>query len=552
MTIDGNAYTNSFIRTGKYSNDPASGGSRIDISKDAAALCVQVFGKGDKIVLHKDAYTFDDLEMDGEDSVIAVNGNYYGLNFGDGTHHDNSSAVLNAAPVHWMYSDDSMRSRIVINGDVLINGGAYKIKPDTGETLFELENASMAWKRDSTGSYKSFIPCYKDFTGTTEGYKDFLVKNKANTGGFLNLFQLWTPYQADVETWLSQIDTIRHNNTDPTINDYFKFGLDSKIPPKITGYASYEMAANDTIYDMQDTVSASYISEMLHESLYSPDIFKDVNTGVNSHQNWWDDFKNISSSDPFEWQSKYWSAAPGTNTVSGSLQILGNDLYRSISQFAYRDYPIDYDGTAVTTDPDIKSKLKSLFYTWRDTLKKRYGTSGINPNAHILYYTTTGVSDIDIFKDIDDEVKKPGATISHSDYYLVVNESPEKTIVVSNQFNGIIFTTGCVKVSPGATVNGSIIAAGRGCKLDPVNKTWTLDGSSSDYDDITTLNPTRLPIVTDYDRNDPSQSNVGELDAGNYAGVRFEPGGSSTVTFTNRTDLMTNMDASGIHVRDIF
>jgi hypothetical protein len=77
MRIEGNAFVRNFIRTGKYMDyvndadlDLKSDDSTINIIGSAIAQCVQVFGKNDRITVMKDAFTFDDVEMNGENSQL--------------------------------------------------------------------------------------------------------------------------------------------------------------------------------------------------------------------------------------------------------------------------------------------------------------------------------------------------------------------------------------------------------------------------------------------------------------------------------------------------
>ena len=99
--------------------------------------------------MYRNAYTFVDLEINSENSILFINGSYVGLTKGreDGelTPHDNLSGIVNSAIIHNLLSEPSQKSRIFIGGDVIVPGGTMRINPENGEAIGQIEDASTAW-----------------------------------------------------------------------------------------------------------------------------------------------------------------------------------------------------------------------------------------------------------------------------------------------------------------------------------------------------------------------------------------------------------------------
>ncbi len=550
LYINGSAYTNSLIRTGAYSNSLIRTGtysnnsdnSVIHVLKDAVALRVQVFGKGDKIVVHDNAYTFDDLEMDGEDSVIAVNGNYYGLSYSDSLN-DASSAVINAAPVHWLYSPDSLKSRIVINGDVLINGGVFKIDPGTGDKRYELENGAFAYKKD--GSIYDYIPFYKEFDDSPYATKEDKTINYINTlrapggyGGFLNLFQLCSKVdEGNIQNWLEAIDAVRGRYPNDIFNAPTKYPL--SIPKQLSGFCNCCVAANDTMYFLNsDTYSYDGTSNVGFKPIrYKPDLPEILNQDM-EYSTYWDNLFNISND--ASWKLFYGSSIGTPNSVTSKLSTLGSKLYDKISVLATRDYPVKQPlgvSNKINTNFNIytkNNKAKPIFSYWMDSIDSKCGGIGEAPAQHILHYTGSAYGGS---INICNVIKSYG--VANTDYFLVINEDPTNEIIVDNVFNGIICTNGRVRIKDGALITGSIIAAGN--DYDSSNK---ITGSIAEYNH-TTLQPVHMPEI--------NSANVDQLDKGYFAGVYFDSGNHSSVIFPGRQALLNNIYLyTHINLEDIF
>jgi len=565
LSVNGNAYSRGMIRTGKYNNieDP----STIYVYKDAIANGINIFGKNQKIVVGRNAYTFDDLELNGENSVIAVNGSYIGLsNNISAQNHDESSAIINNAIVHNPGSDDSLKSRIVINGDVIINGGAFRLDPtnideDTkvlsvDQRTPQIEDASVVAADDGFFSpkYKEYLDGIANNTITypdpfpekvTEQnyYHKWLFDNRSNAIGFANLIQRWTPKiidftdetttAADVVTnllpWITTVDNTRYafslDTANAGRNDTFEY--DSPLGTSISGFCHYEIGANDDIYFMENGVSKIDKIKFINNDFFIDNI-KDhpadnpADEEINKYwKNFWGD---LPAAD--EWK--------GVGTASGDplstkLTEIKNMLLPKTTIFASRDY--DYDVNEINnTNNDAEDSPNNLFLTIGDKLNASYPTGVvpsilIDKNSYVFNYPLgqTGTINIsDVISNRASIYRTNGVFISDQEeeefknkYFLFINNSPSLELKIMGKVNGIIYSMGKVVIEDGAEVTGSIIAAGNG--YTDTAPYYLNDQSSASGDQY-------LPKIKG------NGDNLSRLDDGSYAGVYFNEPISTILT----------------------
>jgi hypothetical protein len=124
-----------------------------------------------------------------------------------------------------------------------------------------------------------------------------------------------------------------------------------------------------------------------------------------------------------------------------------------------------------------------------------------------------------------------------TEYFLILNLDTDREIVIATDpdtgtdtVNGIIFTMGKVSISNGATVNGSIIAAGRGYDPNSKVKGSAADSYYFDHDSDASTPPvkmTRLPRVV-------GDTNISNFESWDYAALVIENG---NIHFPGRTNL---------------
>ena len=506
MRIRGNAYSRSFIRTGQYSG--ASDASSIFVYKDAIAQCLQIFGRGQRIAVMRNAYTFDDLEVNGEDSVLAVNGSYFGLSDGsDGSYHDNSSAIINSATLHYLNSPDSQKSRIVVNGAVMLNGGTFRINEASGDTLYQIEDASIAWFTDPLNPspvYKNApVPLPSDTT-----YVDWLEDNGYDlTGkGFGNLFQTFNmmPWNMDSTTadsnfnsWLAKIDAARQAGNSNISSNY-----DLVKPDKIQGFSNYVLASNDDMYFMKKNNEND--SELKKAQLLSNNFIVDNILPPDTYSSWnnyWDYYVDNS----YAWNGGYCTEIPG---------ILNNIMKPKLLHQANIFVEREIVGNTVKSGGEVvKHKSDNVFNKLETSLAELISTSPSNP--YIIEPSDGAYSEA---LDGTANLSNPGYPYNdlvinpwaQGQYFLIVNDDPNLELVLDGTtFNGIIFTTGKVILKNGAVVNGAIVAAGKG--YDSVNG---VEGSAAETSEIG-----GVPMMIRAPRIKEDGSNIGVLDSGGYAAV---------------------------------
>jgi len=482
MRIAGNAYSRSFIRTGEYSK--ADDNSDIYILRDAVAQGIHVFGRNDRLVVLRNAYTFDDLEMNGENSILAVNGSFFGLSRGGtNSNHDESSAVVNSSPIHHSNSNISLTSRIIINGAVMINGSTFRIDPFTGEAKYEIEDASTAWL-DGSPLYKS---CPPDLIHGT--YKDWILANgyDERSMGFGNIFNAGMPISTsmDIEAadmaisgWIDEINAVRKegwNEWNPAI----------RPADEVQGYSNYEMAANDTMYMMnkENEFRSRITRALVLKDRYEIDNIDPPEGEV------WNDFWNDALS--ASWNGGY------CEMVRDKLDnVLRPRLMSLTEKFIIREFEESGTGREI-----IEHKPTKIF-------------------NNILHALNNLPSNPCIIRPVNGDLGS--YSFEEDKYYLVVNDNPDLTLHINGMtFNGIIFTTGKVVLGNNAIVNGAIIAAGRG--YDPDSSKGYIDGSACELDASGTF-AARTPRV------EIDGSNLEVLDNGGYSAV-YCSGGFVNVSF---------------------
>lgn len=500
--MDGNTYTRSFIRTGLYGG--AEGGSEIHVGQDAVAQCIQAFGYDDVIAVYRNAYTFDDIEMNAENSVIAVNGNYFGLSKG-GMHHDESSAIVNSATVYFSNSDESKKSRIVINGDVMLGGGTFRIDPLGVIPPYQIEDASIAWS--------SFMqmPTYKLYDYSEE-YK-YWIRKQNDAHGFGNLFQVWdivTDF-SKIENWVNDVKNARFlpDFTDPAHPKYNI--VDTSKVGSVSGFCNYSMAANDTMYFMDEADESNSSVKQAKNSL---------------------GFFPMDGIDYSQVQGGTWAGYKGK--VYTLLDSMKSTLLPITEDLVARDLakdPTAHNPAASPYELSTSTNKETLF----KCLQTKLNEFDENANTHIIK-VPVGVTTFNINGYISSKNLPTGS----GDYYLVINNYPERDVEVTGSFKGIIFTMGRVIVRTGADINGAIVAAGRGF----TNSGSYVAGSAADSD-----TGDSIPRVMEHGEN------LQQLNDGEYAAVIIE-GSNNTeqaqITFPGRDALVQAFEKLGIDLNSIF
>jgi hypothetical protein len=476
LTIDGNAYVRSFIRSGEY-DQTGPDNSSIKIKGNAVAQSIQIFGENDKLLVYKDAFTFDDLELNGLNSVIAINRHYFGLSNGVVTDdhgnpvkyelHDASSAVVNSAVVHHPDEgslDKAKKSKIVINGNVFINGGTYRVNPLTGEVLFknildasgntiyegspQIEDASTAWNNsDEMPTYKNFTfepgvigPVYHSFN--IDRSNDWIVQQAkaGNAKGYGNLFQYWdTQDDADVENWFNnQVKTAMEKG----------YSNITGVKSKIFGYCSYEMAANGTMYFMNKDADQEDDSQVKRDKvdrkvLKSENDYKKAHYYTDNSINWPDWVYEWNNAMDDSWDNYL-------NRTSALLENLKDPFIAVTADFVSRRY----DWANLNINNTI-NKINGVtkFEKIGDEL------ANLNTGPYDCVITTSEISAMPVNSNGYCPIN---SGLDLDKYYVIVNQDPTITLEIDGEMRGIVYTTGKVVLSPGAYLYGFVIAAGRG------------------------------------------------------------------------------------------
>lgn len=532
LNIYGNAYSRSFIRTGPYSDIEDE--SSIYVFKDAIAQCIQSFANKDAIAVLRNAYTFDDIEINGGESVIAVNGSYFGLSEGGTTsNHDESSAIVNSAIIHQQLSPESKKSRVSIGGDVILGGSTFKLYtegPNIGQAIGTIEDASIAYN-DTEG-----IPHYKFFSGWNVDPYDPIEYHKDirfNSGDIIcefnqfQVFDIFNPFDVsfdestEINSWLNSIKS-----------DIY----DKSAPADLRGFSSYEMVANgDKIYSnplgaglelvyQDDTyISDYYVKNITSNpnplgSYIIDNVFRDDDNTPRFDEDYWDDVDGTNVFDDLFGRSVDPSEGLTGEALdeaqNGLLGVVKTELLNKTERFAGRQYlgdewiaqdlnefdelfeKIDAKGASayilpiINGDPDFPD-----------------GTYDVSE----LFLTRKSIDIYDVCNDSRNAAKAPGGSFNDDNkYFIITNKDPDVHISVSGTFNGIIVTAGKLILEDGASIYGSVIVAGDGRYEDK--------DSDGDIDFIP-----EAKIIED-------ATDVGNMDDGDYAAVKAVAGLSN---FTN-------------------
>ncbi|MCX7921625.1 MAG: hypothetical protein N3B21_06380 [Clostridia bacterium] len=576
LTITGNAYTRSFVRAGNY-GDSSNDNSEIRIYKDVVANGVQVFGKKDRIVIYRNAYTFDDVEMNGEDSVIAINGSYFGLSQGDGTNHDSASAIVNSAVVHHSSSNLSKISRIAVNGDAFINGGTFKLD-STNLAIGQIEDAAVAYSKNEDK------PMYKVYDWTNYGISDYygipwlanprknpwILDHRTEAKGFANLLQLWNiislpdfdtmdalqeqTLNNNVDSWLSKVDTVRNTSsgTNKARDGVNNLIFDNVPRDYITGVcrnliaANYSDIDNNSLFFLNPNGVAGVKEEREIRRAQFPDIsfrIPDAANEIGMPLNFWGDMTNATDYAAIPWAEYTSDLSLHTNSIFNKLNLMRAYLLNVTDDFATREYnyatnipaPVNnvnkilngLKASPASITPSLDGSV-NLFTYLRDEMSGLPGSNVIKINDNVANDATGSTADL--------STVLPGNLYS-STYFLVVNKDPELTFEVTGNFNGIIFSMGKVVLKNGANVTGAIIAAGRGYSPTP-------NGSGQYVDKSAATDNSHMPIV------DQNGNNLSNLDDGEYAGVQFTGAGNAVVRFP-APDPANNLDSRQVLLNEL-
>jgi len=506
----GSIYTRNLLRVGTF-DETGSDKCAVVVDHDVVAQGIQAFGVNDDIVIIRDAYTFDDIEMNGAKSYIAINGNYFGMNLGDGSFHDTSSAVINTSPRYAGPSvNDFTQSRIVINGYTFVNGSTFRM--DGGTVGHKLENVALAWE----GSEPVYIA--ENCTNTVDYINILTSTSHGERNGFSVLLGNvnWTnnaDLESDWQTWSAWISEIRGRASGRT-------NILPSIPSKIKGFCHYAMAANNKLYPANEDnieIPASVVCRVADDV----DGLSDRPLEPYTHDNWYDN-TNISIGIP------------------KGLQNMLSFLESHVHVFARKEYPEEVTGEinylfnsgmiqtgfgSTTEFLRIRDQLDDIDETvWNCVVK--FDDDG----------TDAPMPPVDLVNHLIDNYTDP------TKYFLIINLDPDRELVIkpdpvtgTDTVNGIIFTMGRVSVRNGATVNGSIIAAGRG--YDPVSKVKGSAAGSYDYDHdgdagTPTIKMARLPRIA-------GNTNVINFESWDYAALIIERG---NIHFPGRSALFAQFD----------
>lgn len=549
---DGSAYTASLVRAGIF-NEPVSGShsSTIIVDEDVVAQGIQVFGNDDAVVVLRDAYTFDDIEMNGANSIIAINRNYFGLNYGDDTRHDTSSGILNVAPLYGNgFQNQYMKSRIVINKHVLINGTSFRITdPLTGQASHKIENVGYAFESPFT------FPIYPIYvnapeTYTHEEYETYLRLRKANAKGFSVLINAnWGSSEPEIAKANDPLQVLPEDKEQFLVqeaNNWVSairasigsdYASNSLTFNDITGYCSFAMAANDRLYTvnlLNESASDNDIKRI--PSPASDDSIKcgligDVK-GI-TDANFWDNYR------PASWLA-YTSASASDSGIPTGLNELMSKLKSHVSILASKTYK-DYD----LSDPNNDVISYSLTYGPDGPLMSGIGTyldSEISAaNQYVLRYNNS--MNPDVITELRNKYDDPANGVSYTDFFvLVLNLDPSIDLVINADMKGIVFTLGKLTIessdSTETTLTGAVLAAGRG--YNPSNPK-ILQGSAAHE----IAGESKLPRVNYTPNNGDANNNCELFNNWGYAALELR---GANIQFPGRDELLDeffNQDPTG-------
>jgi hypothetical protein len=274
LNVMGNVYTRSFLRAGDYVVGTTPNwrdivdASEIRVTRDVFAQGVQTFSKESRIYIYGSAFTLDDVEINADDSIIGINGNFVGLSTGinnqtSASNHDESSAILNSGQLHYTLANQPLKSRIVINGDVIVPGVGWKID-NKGVANFPIESGGLIYPKHITSSMLSQdVPAYrhehKFDIKQGASYEKFLYGDSITDisgnsvpygmNGYINIIQAFTPANTSgfwdinngrITEWIKDINSSINSN---------QYGNNLTEPvTSLSGFSSSIIGANDSIY----------------------------------------------------------------------------------------------------------------------------------------------------------------------------------------------------------------------------------------------------------------------------------------------------------------
>ncbi len=515
---DGSAFTRNLLRVGSF-YETGTDKCAIIVDNDVVAQSIQAFGINNDIVIIRDAYTFDDIEMNGADSYIAINGNFFGMNPGDDNFHDTSSAVVNISQMYaYGTVNEYTRSRIVINGYTFINGSTFKMNPD-GTANHKLEDVSLAWQ----GNQPVYIVENKN---DTMDYMTALTSRDRNGFSVLLGDIGWSRNERlneDWATWTEWITEIK------SVVAGMSNTLPSTPPAKIKGFCHNAMAANNTLYPSNVDSLEIPGNVICHANV----------DGLDSQP------LNDYYSDSDWWFNK--------SAVTGIPKGLENMMYlfeSHVSVFARKKYPNSFDG-------DISYNFNSGMIpsggSTTEFLRIRDALDNIDTSlwSCVVKFPEGGNEEpVDLVQHLEDYYGVPSPTPTPSPepspepdpdpekFFLIINLNPNRELVISrDKVNGIIFTMGKLTIENGATLNGAVISAGRG--YDPVSG---VEGSAADSYVLHGERVTRLPRVVE-------DVNIHNFRNGDYAALVIQNGGN--ISFPGRDELFDKFELTAIGFKDI-
>lgn len=538
---EGSAYTASLVRAGIFNEPLTSASAKIIIDDDVVAQGIQVFGNNDSIVVLRDAYTFDDIEMNGANSIIAINRNFFGLNYGDFIRHDTSSGVLNVAPVYGQgFFNEFLKSRIVINKHILVNGTNYRIvDPITGQAGHTTENVGYAWNYSGTFPIS---PIYQDVAEneSSTNYQTFLRGKKSTANGFSVLINAnWGSDAPDLnpaseppnkeeylvseaEQWINKIrssigaDYITNN---VSFND-------------ITGYCSFAIAANNSLYLMDLSPTGETTSEIkripspLSDDTIKCSIAEDVKSI--SSEDFWDIYCNGTKS----W-TEYTSTSPTDNGVPTGLTELLYKLKAHVYVLAGKSYDENNTSNNVIDYSLAYGPNGPLMLSIGDYLDSEIPLT----NKYVLRYDDSMDQNVisELEEKYNDDTDGDGVDdVFYTDYFiLVLNLDPTVDLIIDKDMKGIVFTLGKLTIESDdtteTTVTGAVLAAGRGYNPDdPKN----VIGSAAQMHSAAVSRLPRVNITSD-----PNNSNDNRtlFDSWGYAALELK---GANIEFPGRNDLL--------------
>lgn len=550
LQINGSAFVRSFVRVGKY-GEGINDNSKIRVRNNIVAQSIQAFGNNDEIFTYGDAFTFDDLEMNGTNSVIAVNRNFFGLSRGNeepyaDDYHDASSGIVNSSVVHnpdEASIEDAKKSKVIINGDVFINGGTFRIDPQTGDFLYptifnpvtglpdppgspQIEDASASWYDTEE------IPTYKTFDYPNDGVyhgsginreDDWIYKQyeSGNANGYCNLFQVWDiqatnkkdeiSYGSQIENWFATYVKDAMNKGYADLPDW-KNGYKANSIPKVSGFCHDEMSANGKMYFMikqSNTVPSGYIDQedaskvkraeyvLSSENDYKRSLYYlDSNSSSYKNAPKWTDWSNYTDRNKCDWYNYYLNTVAMLSGLRTPLMDITQDFVKRDYEWQFADIINDYTKNQNNTDTQFNYIGDELLGANKDVNDCVITSNEIDINP------TFPISAKGNYLIADYINRTPG--VDPSKYYLIVIDDPEMTLEIDEKIKAIIFTRGKIIMKAGAEVQGFIIAAGRGYS----SVTGNLDGSAADAG--------KMPAIFE------DGSNLSRLDDGSYASIVFE------------------------------